>query len=188
MTAADKFALDAIKATVVAHTAKIATVIAIIGTLTLTYCAGKSTGQSEERSRMADSVRHVLADSSRRIETRIEHRTDTLKIVQRVATQERHDAHQAIQDVQRVIDSVPHADSLPVSLVVPAIQTCARALVADSIEVNVMAAQIDDLTKDRDVWRSRALMDEKQSHSRFGLKTGVAIGATVVAVIVKVLR
>jgi len=174
---------------VLAHMAKLITAAAVVATLTFTYCAGKSTGRNEERGRMADSVRKVLADSSHRIETRIVHRTDTLTIVKQVATNERAAAHRAIQDVQRVIDSVPHADSLPTALVVPAIQTCAKALVADSIEVTVMAAQIADLTADRDVWKARALMDEKaQHHSRFGLKTGIAIGATVVALAAKLLR
>jgi len=140
---------------------------------------------------MTDSLRHVYNDSSKHIEERIVYRTDTLRLAAKLADSTRHSAHHAIQNVQHYVEAVSDSgttpDSLPTSLVLPAIQTCTSALVADSIEVKVLDAQIHDLTADRDVWKSRAIMDEKAAKpSRFGFKSG-AVAGFLAAVAVKVI-
>lgn len=186
MTAADQIALDALKSIAYRYAVRIAALAVLVAAFSLSYCAGRRHGSDAERSRMADSVRKVLADSSQHIEERIVWRTDTLRIVTQHAVAARHDAFQSIKAVKQRLDSLP-SDSLPTELVIPAIKNCVSALIADSIEVKVVAAQLDDMTKDRDVWKSRALMDEKQAkRSRFGFKTGAVIGV-LAAVAVKVI-
>lgn len=200
MTASDRFALDTLKAAAFAH-AKLL-IIWIVGAfvLSIAYCAGMKEQQRQD----ADAMRRALADSSRAIEGRITSRTDTIRVVEHQAAAARQDARQAIQHFQRhvtvvsdtgtgailvAVDSAIASKDVPADLAIPAIQTCARALVADSIEVQVLDAQIVDLTKDRDTWKARAELDERQAtHHRFGFKTGAVVGALATVAVKLILR
>lgn len=201
MTAAERAALDAVKATVVRHTAQIAVVVVCLAVLSLTYCAGRSQGRDAERSRMTDSLRHVLADSSKAIEGRIKHRADSLVAANRLADSARASAHAAIEEFQRrvkivsdsgkptvtvSIDGGPPVREIPASIALPPIQTCKPALVADTVASNLAVAQLADMTDDRNTWQARALMDEEANRSRFGFKTGAIVGF-LTAVVVKVI-
>lgn len=185
MTSARWMTLDYVRGVVARHLGTSVVVLGAFAVLTLTYCNGSAHGRAAERRAMADSVRKILADSSARIETRIVTRIDTIRLATKVATAQRRAATKAIDAVKLYVDSMPHADSLPIDLVLPAIKSCERALAADSIQVAVMAAQIDDITTDRDVWKARALLDERNQpkRSRFGFKAGVGAGAAAVLAI-----
>lgn len=185
MTAADRIlvagALERVRAT-----ARRWVPIACIATAALTaaYCHGVTTGEVRIRTAMTDSLRHVLADSSKQIEARLAARAPTIvTAIARVDTV-RVAYHAAAAHVAVVSDTVLRVDSVLVNVpmpVVQVIQRCESLVVADSIALHVVAAQLTDMTADRDAWRSRAQLDEANTPhpSRFGFKAGLLTGAGV---------
>jgi hypothetical protein len=147
------------------------------------FCAG----QSHQRDRDAQARHKTLVDSAKHLETRIDTRAPVVQQTQHAATiaQAKHaaaartfDAHVEILDDSTVrVDSGPPVHELPAALTIPEIRTARAALDTTAIALTVTAAQLTDMTADRDVWRRIAT----EKHSRFGLKTGLAIGASAVA-------
>lgn len=157
----------------------------------VSFCAGRSSGVSAERGRIADSVRKVLADSSRAIEQRLSDRAPKLVVAgQRVDTAraEYREAAKRIvpaSDTSVSIDGAPPVTVVPAALVIPPLRLCANLDTLTALRDTLVAAQLADMTKDRNTWRDRALLDEAQRASRFGFKSGLAAGAVVVAIIVR---
>jgi hypothetical protein len=174
-------------------------IVALLVATTLAYCDGSRHGAAVERLRVVDSVRSVFADSSRIIEQRLEAhaplvqqavaRVDTIRVAYERAAE--HVAeHVAILDDSTVsVDSAPPTHSLPASLVIPELRVCAQLDTTSTAAIRVQAAQIADLTTDRNTWRDRALLDEANTPTppRFGLRTGIAIGATIAVVLLHLL-
>lgn len=158
------------------------------------YCAGHSAGASGERSAMADSVRRVLADSSKAIEHRLDARApiiaqakarvDTTRVAYRAAA-----AHIVpVSDTTVSIDGAAPVSVVPASLVIPPIRLCAQLDTATTFSDSTVAAQLADMTRDRDTWRERAQRDEAQRGSRFGFKSGAVLGAAVVALLAHLVK
>lgn len=171
--------------------------IAVVGFVTLVgfaFCAGRSAGASGERSKMADSVRQVLADSSKAMERRMEARApaivtasarvDTVRIAYRAAAAR----IVPVSDTTVSIDGGAPVSVVPASLVIPPLRLCAQLDTVTVLKDTLVAAQLVDMTKDRNSWRDRAHLDEAQRGSRFGFKSGVVIGAAIVGLIVHAVR
>lgn len=154
------------------------------------FMFGRSNGRAVERSAVADSVRTVLADSSAAIEKRTKARAPVLQqAVARVETLTVRQ-HAAAARVQVLTDTTLLVDDVPV-LTLPPIAERIRsddALIrADSIALHIQGAQLTDVTADRDTWK-RADQLDAANKSRFGFKSGVAVGVAVVLTLVKVFR
>lgn len=159
----------------------------------ITFCAGDSHGRAAQRAATADSVRHVLADSSKAIEKRLaarapmidqaQARVDTARVRYRASAAK----VQVANDTTLLIDAVP-VPTLPA--VAERIQSADSLVTTLTIKDSVGVAQLQDMTADRNTWRDRALLDEANASkpSRFGFKSGVAVGITVVVTIVHFLR
>ena len=161
----------------------------------LGYCSGHARGEASARSAVADSVRKVLADSSKAIEARIEARAPSLLATAQQALAARAMHADARAKVIVVSDTVLRVDSVEVRVPVAVTQTIQRAdtvILRDSLVLIPLRAQVADLTQDRDTWKRRALMDEVQlrtsSKFHFGFKSGVVAGIVGTAVLVSLVR
>ena len=165
----------------------IALVLAVVGVLA--YAQGVSAGVAKEQAR---TVR-VFAESSQVIEARIVARGAVAVKQANEATRQRIIYRDAAEHVRIVSDTVLRVDSVLVHVPMPVVREiirCDSTVRADSLAFHVVAAQLDDMTHDRDTWRERALFDEQHQPkpSRVGFKSGVAAGVGVVAILVHFLR
>jgi hypothetical protein len=156
-------------------------------------CHGHARGVEAARSAMADSVRHVLADSSRVIEARIASRAPSILATAQTMIATRAKLQAARAHVAIVADTVLLVDSVLVHVPMPVVQIIARCdsmPAADSIAYHVVVAQLEDVTKDRDVWRARAELDEATvpPKHRLGFRSGAVVGAAVVALLVYLIK
>jgi hypothetical protein len=168
----------------------------VAAALVVAYCSGRTSGIRSAQKTAADSARRVLAESSAVIEKRIAARTVVIHQVDTIAVRARQAhaaaaAHVAIIDDSTVrVDSGPPVHEIPATIAIPEIRTCAAAITADTIDARAVVAQLADVTKDRDAWKQRALTDEANAPKapRFGIKTGVAIGAALVVAVLHLVR
>jgi hypothetical protein len=163
-------------------------IVAVLGIAAAIYFTAKAQGAAAERARITDSVRTILADSSRAIEARLAARAPIIQQTLQAATVA-HVAHAAaatafakhvvvLTDSTVSVDSGPPVKEVPASLVVPEIRTCDHAVAADTIAYRAVVAQLADVTADRDTWKKRAELDEANTPKipRFGLGTGLIGG------------
>lgn len=165
----------------------------------LGYCAGKSSGASDARTHVADSVRQVLADSSHAIEVRLTARQAALDFAQQ-ASEAARAIHQPARAKIRVISDtvlsvVRETDTVRVEVpreVVREIQASDTRHAADSVRIDLLTLQVRDLSTDRDTWQRRALLDEdvlKRSRpSRFGFRAGAIVGAVSIVALASLIR
>jgi hypothetical protein len=159
----------------------------------IAYAAGHRQGEAKARTHMADSVRDVLADSSKAIEQRMASRAPVIAKAAANVDSARATYHTARTKVVIVSDTVLRVDSQYVSVPFPVVQVIQSG---DSLEAahvfrdSVTAAQLVDVTHDRDTWKARALLDEANTPKlpRFGFTTGVVTGIAIVLAVVHLLR
>ncbi len=198
-TAADRLALDAIRATTIRAATRIALVLVLIVAFGMTYCAGKSQGTSKANSAWRDSVRKVQAHAIDSLNAK--HRVDSMTAVEtsRVAEQKREKYVEARRPVRIKNDTtliVTRGDTT-ITVVVPPevpllIERADTVVIVDSLALRAKVAELVDVTAQRDVAIARYTNDEAQikemKPSRFGLKTGMALGATLVGLLVYLIK
>lgn len=190
--------MKAIQAFALAHLGPGLTIVAAFVLASATYCGGKSQGRADERGHGADSLKKVYAHRSDSLEAALR---DSAKVAKRLAaerdsllrihvkaTQTFH-AHVTVIDSNTVrIDNGPPVHEIPVALALPPIVTCEPVIQIDSAGLKLKDAQIATIAADRDTWKSRALVAEARRGSRFGLKSGIALGATAVGFLVYLIK
>lgn len=164
--------------------------------LAWTYHAGRAQGVSDERTRVTDSVRTVLKDSARAIEQRLAQRAPVILKADSSAALARakHDA--IVKRIVPVTDSTVSIDGaapvteVPASLVIPELHTCNQAITADTVDTNLIRAQLADALQDAAAQRARAEVDEANTVKvpRFGFKSGVGAGIATVLVVLHFLK
>jgi hypothetical protein len=175
------------------------TVVAILLVGGVGYCSGRSNGEQIGRQAVSAVIRTALADSSRAIEARVDARYQALAFAEqaRTAASDLHTAaRQTIRLVSDTVVSVVRAtDTLRVDVPVEVVQVIATAdtlIARQDSTIALSKALVADLTKDRDVWQHRALLDEDELRRakgpRFGLKTGVVLGVLASAALVSAFR
>jgi gas vesicle protein len=165
----------------------------------LTWRSGKAAGEAIGRGAANAFIVHALADSSRGIEAREVARHEAIHFAER-AEQNARAIHQIAREKIRLVSDtviavVRSTDTLRVDVpreVVTVIQASDSLHRADSTAIDLLHAQLADVSKDRDVWKHRALLDEDELKrvrpSRFGMKTGAVIGAVAVLAVGSLLR
>lgn len=171
----------------------VAIALLIIGALVLAYCGGASRAAN----RAAVSTQRALADSSKAIEARMSARTIVIQHTDTLVVQARLAHAAAVAPIAIVddstvrivagVDSGPPVHQIPAAIAIPEIRTCTAALVVDSIRDRATAAQLQDMTKDRDIWKTRALNAESRIPT-LGIRAGMAIGAGAVALLAFLVR
>ncbi len=198
-TAADRMALDAIKAAAISHATRLALATLLVVAFGMTYCSGVSRGKSQASQAWRDSVRKVQAHAIDSLN--VKHRADSMTAVEtsRVADQKREKYVEARRPVRIKNDTtliVTRGDTT-ITVVVPPevpllIERADTVVIVDSLALRAKVAELVDVTAQRDTWKARALNDEaqikEQKPSRFGLKTGMALGASVVGLLVYLIK
>ncbi len=195
MTAADQLARDAIKTVTSRVTARIALGVVLVASLALSYCQGKQAQRAADVSERADSMRKVDAAISKGAELRIDQRAPLIAKADTVAKDDRVKYEKAKTHVVIVSDTVIQVDSVTVDIPMPAVEVMRSAeetIRADSVLIAALHSQLADMEADRNAWYDRAHVDEQElkalKPSRFGFKTGLALGATAVALLVHLLK
>jgi hypothetical protein len=194
MSAADKiWAAGVAEARILAAKRWTPVVLAAVALLVFAYCSGRSAGERRIRTAVVDSMRHVLADSTRALEARLVADAIVTTHQSAIATRERIVYREAAAKVTPVSDTVLRVDSVLVHVPAPVVQVIARCdsvVTADSLTIVAVAAQLHDMTLDRDVWRARAELDERTQPRppRFGFKTGLGAGVVLVAAVLHFLK
>jgi hypothetical protein len=161
----------------------------VAASLTGAYCAGKSSGERNQKLTTLAAHVDTVTDTIHVVETRLVKDSAAQHAAERAANAQRDTARQALAVTQQAI---AYADStgsttLPISTVLPGIHACEAALVDDSIAQHATTASLADMTKDRDAWKERALTDEEENKllapARFGFKTGMVIGGATVSLL-----
>lgn len=154
------------------------------------YYRGKSTAEAMGLLAANAVIRKSLADSSKAIEQRIDARYQSIAFAERASANARAIHQTARAKITLVSDTVVRIDSVLVDVpreIVREIAASDTLIAKQDVQLTLLTAQLRDLTADRDVWRHRALLDEEQIKrarpSRFGFRTGAAVGIiTVVAI------
>jgi hypothetical protein len=203
MTAADRFRvnefLDAGAAFVKRFNVALVAIIVLAGAGVFLWHSAKAEGERIGRGAAESVMRAMLADSSRVIESRVDARYQAIAFAEKAQTAAAasHQTARAkivlvsdtVVQVNRVTDTI--AVSVPREIVqeIAASDTLRRA---DSVAIALYRAQLLDVSKDRDVWQRRALLDEdalkRMRPSRFGFKSGATVGAIAVVAVVSLLR
>ena len=131
--------------------------------------------------------RDTVMDTVRVVERRL--RVDTVRVreTERVAEQRRG----VFDSVAQSVTAASAAGLDPAALAMPAIQSCQQALAADTIAYRAVAANLQDMTEDRDAQRQRAADDERElrvGSKRLGFRSGFAVGLALVAAIHVIVR
>lgn len=185
---------------------------AIVLTGTISFCNGRSVGRDESTTIMHDSLRRVRAEqivelgkhriqdsivlraaeqavADARAVTTVEHKkyVEARKLVKLVSDT-------SIQ-VQDVIFEVPYEVTLLINRADSTIAADSVTIRADSITIRAQAAVLEDVSGERDLWKLRALDDEKQIEelkaqkkgSRFGFKSGAVLTGVLVVIVKAIL-
>ncbi len=163
----------------------VALVIALVGM----YCAGRSAKARDFAAEQYAANHLFLNDTIKRVEVQYKYRVDTLRIHTKAAAVARVEHDKAVTPVVALLDS--GAQTIPASLVLPAIQTCEVALRADSLVMLTTRQAMADLAARIDLQAKRADLAENQlkhGRSRFGYKWGLASGIAITAGLVRLLR
>jgi hypothetical protein len=158
------------------------------------YCAGKRHQADAATRAQLDTLKakaHAVADSIPHAEhaLAVAHvATAQADTVAAARTAEYHAARARVEitsDTSVTVDSGPPAAVLPP--IVALIRSADNAIAADSIALRNTRVELVDMTADRDLWRTRAGLDEqqlelaKQLHPpRCGAKCGATLGAGAV--------
>lgn len=169
-------------------------VVAVV--LAWTFHAGRAAGANAERARTVDSVRTVIADSSKAIEQRMAVRAPLIVKADTAASVARAKHAAIAQRIVPVTDSTVSIDGaapvsvVPASLVIPEIRTCQAAMMADTIDAGLIRAQLAEMTDDRDKQRARWELDEANAPKipRFGFKSGLVAGVALVVSLLTLAR
>jgi hypothetical protein len=203
MTAADRARvnefLDAGAAFVRRFNVALVMIIIVAAAGVFLWHSAKAEGERIGRGAAESVMRAMLADSARVIESRVDARYQAIAFAEKAqaAAAASHQTARAkivlvsdtIVQIARVTDTI--AVSVPREIVqeIAASDTLHRA---DSIAIALFRAQLVDVSKDRDVWQHRALLDEEALKrvrpSRFGFKSGAIVGAVAVVSLVSLLR
>lgn len=162
------------------------------------YCQGKSTGEAIARESAIAVMRLAIADSSKVIEARVDARYQAIAFQDKAVAAAR-DLHTTSRDKIRVVSDtvlsvVRATDTVRVDVpveVVRAIQASDTLIARQDSLMALLRVQLADVTKDRDVWQHRALLDESaysKARPRFGIRTGVALGILATISFVKLAR
>jgi len=174
--------------------------LSLVALVTFAECDGTSRGEAKERARTVDSVRKVLAESSKAIDARMVVRAPIIVYETKTAekAKAKHDTVavlfdarvQVLTDSTVSVDAGPPTTTIPVDLAIPEIYTARAALEHTTLALHATQAQLADMTEDRDAWKKRAELDEanQPKRSRFGFRAGLAVGVSLVILAAKVLR
>ncbi len=198
-SAADRLAADARKAVLLAHTPRVLLGLVLAVTVFASYCAGKSQGKSDANGTWRDSVRKVQAAQLVALDK--QHKADSMTAIEtsRVAEQKREKYVEARRPVRIKNDTtlvITRADTT-ITLTVPPeipllIERADTVVIVDTLALHAKVAELADVTKQRDVAIARYTNDEaelkERKPSRFGLKTGMALGASVVGLLVYLIK
>lgn len=194
------FARDTIKALLLANVWRLGLALVFVAWSFALYCGGVTHERTQIAATMRDSLRRVQAQELKQIAgQRASDSASAAKAVTHAqATRENYTTERA--RVKLIRDTVIQVtrDTMTLSVAVPAeipalIRRADSVIVADSIALRAQAAVIADVSRERDLWKARAendeleLKEQKRGH-RFGLKSGFALGVTVVALAAKLLR
>lgn len=156
-------------------------------------CDGIQEGERRIRTAVVDSTRRAAAARDKVLQDSIVALGVVLVKRAAEATRQRTAYHAAADRVHVVSDTVLRVDSILVHVPMPVVQVIARCdsvVRADSLVIHAQVVQLGAMTDDRNVWRTRALFDEAHQERvpRFGIKTGLAIGAGGLALLLHLLH
>lgn len=160
---------------------------------------GRATGRRQATTAMRDSVRKVQAHLSDSLEHK--YHADSLASLKQDSAMQRQkkrysDLRRPVKVLSDTAIAIIHEGDTTTWTVPKEIPALIRAadtvVIVDSLAIRAKVAEIDDLREDRDVWKRRAQNDEDQIRemkpSRFGLRTGMAIGASLIGLFVYLIK
>lgn len=166
------------------------TLLLVVGAgilLLASYCAGQRHERHVEKTAHVDSVRTALVDTIHVVDRQIAVDTVTIRVTRHVADTVR----VAYEVAAATVDSAAQqSDSVASSLVIPALHLCSATITADSIAYRAQAVALVDMTHSRDLWQSRALLDEANAPKpqRFGFKSGLVGGVLAALTLIHFIR
>ncbi|HEX6462803.1 MAG TPA: hypothetical protein VFZ98_00065 [Vicinamibacterales bacterium] len=152
------------------------------------YAAGARHGRNAATLAQLEAHRATVMDTVRVVERRLVVDTQRVRVTAHAAAEQRAAFDSSAKAVTALADSQP---ATPIALALPAIHLCQQTIAADTVAYAAVVATLGDMTTDRDAQRARAEDDERElklSHPRFGFRSGLAVGAAVVAAVVHFLR
>jgi len=199
MTAADSFARDAIKAALLAHVKTVAWVVLALVTALSLWCGGKANGRQQEATKQYQqrnaAIRHVIDSLTAK------YRADSIASAQRERDMERQHVRYAdlrkpvhvLDDTTLVVDRPDTTLTLTVPKEIPAlIRSADTVVIVDSLAFKAKVAELDDMRASRDAEKQRADNAEAELKARrpprFGLKAGLALGASAVGLLVYLIK
>lgn len=161
---------------------------AIGAAVVMAYCSGKRAGVRQSDAAHYRVIRDTLVETIRVVNERL--RVDTVRV--RIAATKADSSQRAFARADSAVRAV--ADTSPVvpsALVLPALHACELALADKDSVIAAERQAFMDAMQGKAAEQRRADLAEQQlaaGHAGFGFKSGVAAGAALVAVLVKVLR
>lgn len=153
----------------------------ILATAAILLLTGYCTGGRRTRTGLAIAAIHAkqdtIRDTIRVVEQRLVVDTQRVRVTADGATV----ARAAFDSAEHAVLAIADTSSvLPDSIVLPALHVCDQALARDSIAYVALAANLTDMTIDRNAQRDRADGDEAEMKilkpPKFGFKSGLATG------------
>lgn len=203
MTAADRFRvnefLDAGAAFVKRFNVALVAIVVVVAMALFLWHSAKAEGERIGRGAAESVMRAMLADSARVIESRVDARYQAIAFAEKAQTAAATTHQTARAKIVLVSDTVVRiarvTDTIAVSVPREIVQEIAASDTlhrADSVAIALYRAQLVDVSKDRDVWQHRALLDEdalkRARPSRIGFKTGAVLGAASIIALASLVR
>lgn len=205
MTAYESIVRIRRRAELLAHAPRVLLTVAGILALAGVFQWGRSVGVEGEQERTFAhdhaAIAHLQIQVARHLDSAVKaaqraHAADSIALV--AATRARAQFVDARQRVAVVDDTTLRVDSAIVSTVPPVVNLIRRAdelaardsiaLAAAHIDYVAKVAELGAMTADRDGWKTRAELDEKELERRKPSRFGFKAGATVATITILVLK
>lgn len=177
-------------------------VVAVPGMLLGTFWAGVRHQRATDATAHYAAARAALVDTVRVLDVRIHHDTVRVAATAHAADSSRRAFRRAdstfaahvhiLSDSEVSVDGAPATATVPAALVIPDLRLCRSAVPSDSAAYAALAQLLQDQAAKTVAETHRADLAEHElarcKGSRFGIKTGLALGAGLAALLVHVLR
>jgi hypothetical protein len=159
------------------------------------YCGGLSRGKAQAQMDAYENARRALADTIATVR-----KVSVTDSVAAISSEKKAVASRVVHEAKReavtvVSDTVLRVDTVLVNVpppVVDLIRSSDETIRLDSVAYAALSQYAADLHRERDLWKQRAENAEQMlaatKRPRFGLRTGVVLGASAVALLVHFLH
>jgi len=156
----------------------------------MSYCEGHRRGAVSVEMRQNKTEIKALETKIKEREPEVQRSAEQVQqaVVKHSVARAKFEEHvKVVSDSEVSVDGGPPQVDVPVKLTVPEITLCEQSERSLLTHVNVVSAQLADMTDDRDHWKKQAEL-EHAARPRFGFISGVVSTLAVVSAAVLIFR